>query len=124
MASPSATARRTVLLAVLLAGPAIAQPADMRRARIVDALDSARSFLCDDCENDIEAEGVNRPMRRVVLASAALANAEALMQEALDEGRGGYGPAMVQLLSALTSLESLDEAAALAALRAAQGALP
>lgn len=99
-----------------LTGPAAAQPAGPgQRAAILDRLRFAAGVLCPSCDNDIEAEGINRPMRRVILAGSALDAAEAV----IDLAEGRYRAALPSLRRARTALESLDESAAAQAIRRA-----
>jgi hypothetical protein len=109
-------ARRLLLPAclALLAvqpGPAGAQSAAASRAVIARELAIAASFLCADCNNDIEAEGVNRPMRRVMLAGGGIARAA----QAADDAPDGVADAAIRagLARIRAALEEVDEGAAL-----------
>lgn len=74
------------------------------------------AFLCADCDNDIEAEGVNRPMRRVLTAAGDLDRAAALAEEAAAEGAPQAAAVLAEIRAAQGALESLDEAEALVAI--------
>jgi hypothetical protein len=80
------------------------------------SLERGSHFLCADCDNDIEAEGVNRPMRRVLLAAGDLDRAEALAEEAAAEGALQAAAVLVEIRAAREALDSLDEAEALVAI--------
>ncbi len=88
--------------------------------RIADDLSAARAFLCGDCDGGIDPDGVNRAMRRVMLAQAALAR----VRDSLAEADGPrLLPVAAQVAAALAALETLDECTALNAVRSAQAAL-
>ena len=86
-----------------------------------EALESARAMLCGDCDNDIEAEGVNRPMRRAVAAENWMARAEEALEPFASSGQAVA--ARAAMARAREALESLDEGAAISALEAASAAL-
>ncbi len=98
-----------------------AAPQGMAEAR--DALGSARAMLCADCANDIEAEGVNRPMRRAYAALNWMARAEAALRPLAASGEAGAAAALVRVAQAREALESVDEGAAIIALEAASAAI-
>jgi hypothetical protein len=120
---PNAPLRRAllgILLGVLAAEGAAAQPAEREGlAAIAQALREATVFLCADCANDIEAEGVNRPMRRVVLAGGGVDRASDLARAAAAHGVPLAVAAMPAIEAARTALDELDEAGALAAIQRA-----
>lgn len=97
----------------------LAQPAADRLAAIARALENGASFLCTDCDNDIEAEGVNRPMRRAMLAAADVERAEDLALEGAAAGASQAAMALVEIRAAREALDGVDEAAALAAIHRA-----
>jgi hypothetical protein len=103
--------------------PAVARQVAPVSAAITEELRLAASFLCAHCRNDIEAEGVNRPMRRVMLAGPHVARAEDLALQAAAAGRGNSGTLLAVLRRARQALDELDEAAALRAIAAARRAL-
>lgn len=105
------------LVAMLLAG---AQGPAEGAAAAREALESAQAMLCAACDNDVDAEGVNRPMRRAVAAEGWMVRAE----EALATSTaGGRAAALMAIARAREALEGLDEAAAISALEAAAAAL-
>jgi hypothetical protein len=88
-----------------------------------EALAAARAMLCADCDNDIEAEGVNRPMRRAYAALNWVARAEEALRPLAAAGDAGARGAMAGIAQAREALESVDEGAAIRALEAASAAL-
>jgi hypothetical protein len=101
----------------LAAAPIRAQPAPPDTLTALrDSLSRAGYFLCADCHNDIEAEGVNRPMRRVMLAAGDLDRAESLAEDAAAEGAPHAIAVLVEIRAAREALESLDEAEVLVAI--------
>ncbi len=113
----AARMRRGVLLAMLVAGaattplgpaPASAETRELAAA-IEDRLRFALAVLCPRCDNDIEAEGVNRPMRRAMVAGNALADAREGLEEAVRQGDPRHGAALAPVRRALQALESVDE---------------
>ncbi len=105
---------RRALFGALLTGPAcaVAQSASPSPRRL---LEEARAFLCARCSNDVEAEGVNRPMRRAMLAEGTLRQARAAV--------GDRPRVTAPIDRALAALESLDEAAAIRAINKALAAM-
>jgi hypothetical protein len=107
-----------ILLGVMAAVcGATAQPTERDcSGAIAQALHEATVFLCADCANDIEAEGVNRPMRRVMLASDGVERALDLARTAAARGARQAVAAMPSIEAARAALDELDEAGALAAI--------
>jgi hypothetical protein len=104
-------------LALAVPPPAEAQPAPLDTLTALrHSLLRGSHFLCADCDNDIEAEGVNRPMRRVLIAAGDLDRAEGLAEEAAAEGALQAAAVLVEIRAAREALESLDEAEALVAI--------
>jgi len=95
---------------VLLAAPCLlAQGPAPDAAAVIDQLRFARAMLCGDCDNDLEAEGVNRPARRAMIGSDKLVAARAMLDAAPTQH--GAATAQRHIGQALEALESLDEAA-------------
>lgn len=98
------------LLLCLLPGPAAAGASPVTRAE--EQLRFAVAVLCPRCANDIEAEGVNRPMRRALMAAAALEAARDAVLVAVEAGGPRPAAALRPIGHALRALESVDEDAA------------
>lgn len=111
--------RRRALLGLLLASPAGAAPDPGWRATMRDDLLRAAAFLCADCNNDIETEGVNRPMRRALLAAGTLTRVRDALEVATARGEARYAAVLGPVRRALLALEEMDERAALQAIRRA-----
>ncbi len=72
----------------------------------------ALAVLCARCANDVEAEGVNRPMRRAIVAGPALEAARDAVEIAMQSGNHRPAAAGRPIARALQALESVDEAMA------------
>jgi hypothetical protein len=104
-------------LALAIPAPAKAQPVPLDTlTQLRHSLERGSHFLCADCDNDVEAEGVNRPMRRVMLAAGDLDRAESLAEDAAAEGAPQAFAVLVEIRAAREALDSLDEAEALVAI--------
>ncbi|MBS7791247.1 hypothetical protein KTR66_14685 [Roseococcus sp. SDR] len=78
----------------------------------LEQLRFARDVLCPRCDNDIEAEGVNRPRRRAMLAQGALAEAEQGLEAAISQGETAWRAVRPALRQARSALDAMDEPAA------------
>lgn len=106
--SAGKVAARWTSYALLLAS--LAMPA--WAATPMEQLRLARDVLCPRCDNDIEAEGVNRPVRRVMLALGALSEAERGLDAAIAQGATAWRAARPALRQARSALDAMDEPAA------------
>lgn len=70
--------RATLAALVMLASPALAQ---QRHAALAEALADARAALCPRCADDIEREGINRPMLRMMAGEARVDRAIARLEQ-------------------------------------------
>jgi hypothetical protein len=120
MAGRWTTVRRSLLFALpLFAGLAAPAASQSSRLNLPDRLRFARDVLCLRCGNDIEAEGVNRPMRRVLAALAVLDDVERALEATIARGEWADRGVRPALRQARLALEAVDEATAQRALRRA-----
>lgn len=106
-------AARTVLIVLglaLLPNPASAGASPVVRAG--EQLRFALAVLCPRCANEMETTGVNRPMRRAIVAGTALEVAREALLVAVEAGSRRPAAALRPVGRALQALESLDEDAA------------
>jgi len=107
--------RRMLAGAVLAAGlrPVAAGPAaSPAAARAEERIRFALAVLCPRCADDIEADGVNRPMRRAIVAGTALNAAHDALRDAVAAGQARHAAAMRPVGRAIQALQDLDEEAA------------
>ena len=95
---------------LLLANPAAAGASPVTRAE--EQLRFALAVLCPRCADDMWVPGINRPMRRAIVAGAALEVARDSLAVAVEAGSHRPAAALRPVGRALQALESLDEEAA------------
>jgi hypothetical protein len=110
MAPAVPAALLAALLSVLVPGQAEAGVSPLTTAE--GHLRFALAVLCPRCSNDVEAEGVNRAMRRAILAGPALEAARDAVEVAGQAGGRRAAAAGRPIGRALQALESVDEQAA------------
>ncbi len=107
--------RRLLAGTLLAAGlwPVAARPAASAPvARAEERLRFALAVLCPRCAGDIAAEGVNRPMRRAIIAGAALSAAHDALRDAVEAGHARHAAVLRPVGRAIQALQDLDEEAA------------
>jgi hypothetical protein len=105
-------AGRRRLLAALFAGAIMPGRAAATVPVVEERLRFALAVLCPRCVDDIEASGINHPMRRTLVARSALETVRDGLEAARRHGDTRRAAALRPVMRALVALESLDEAEA------------